>query len=120
MAKILVVDDSPTMLSGTTKLLEAAKHEVIQAVSGKEAIEKAKSDNPDLILMDIVMPDLSGYQATRAITSADETKHIPVIMLSTKDQETDMLWAERQGACDYVVKPPDKTELLTKIDAQLK
>ena len=120
MAKILVVDDSPTMLNGTTKILESANHEVIQAVSGKEGIEKASSGSPDLILMDIVMPDLSGFQATRAITSAEATKHIPVIMLSTKDQETDMLWATRQGASDYVVKPPNEKELLSKIDGLLK
>lgn len=120
MAKILVVDDSPTMLSGTTKILEAANHEVIQAEGGKEGIEKASSGHPDLILMDIVMPDLSGFQATRTITSAAETKHIPVIMLSTKDQETDMLWATRQGASDYIVKPPNEKELLAKIDKLLK
>ena len=120
MAKILVVDDSPTMLNGTTKILQSANHDVIQAVSGKEGIEKANSENPDLILMDIVMPDMSGFQATRAITSTEATKHIPVIMLSTKDQETDMLWATRQGASDYVVKPPNEKELLTKIDSLLK
>lgn len=120
MAKILVVDDSPTMLSGTTKILESANHEVIQAEGGKEGIEKASSWHPDLILMDIVMPDLSGFQATRAITTAAETKHIPVIMLSTKDQETDMLWATRQGASDYIVKPPDEKELLAKIEKLLK
>ena len=120
MAKILVVDDSPTMLNGTTKILTSANHEVIQAVSGKESIEKANSEQPDIILMDIVMPDMSGFQATRAITSAEATKHIPVIMLSTKDQETDILWATRQGASDYVIKPPNESELLSKIKNLLK
>jgi len=115
MAKILVVDDSPTMLSGTTKILQSANHEVIQAVSGEEGIEKAKSDNPDLILMDVVMPSLNGFQATRAIKSDEATKHIPVIMLTTKDQDTDKLWATRQGASDYIVKPPNEQELLSKI-----
>lgn len=120
MARILVIDDSPTMLTGTTKILDAAGHEVIQAASGSEGIEKAKSDNPDLILMDVVMPELNGFQATRTLTSNTETEHIPVIMLTTKDQETDKVWAKRQGASDYVVKPPDPDELLTKINTHLK
>lgn len=119
MAKILVVDDSPTMLNGTTKILKSANHEVIQAASGEEGIAKAKSDQPDIILMDVVMPSLNGFQATRAITAAEETKHIPVIMLTTKDQETDKLWATRQGASDYVIKPPDGQELLSKINRLL-
>jgi len=116
MAKILVVDDSPTMLSGTTKILESAGHSVIQASNGVDGIAKAACDNPDVILMDVVMPDLNGFQATRTLTTSPETKHIPVIMLTTKDQETDKVWAKRQGASDYVVKPPKATELLAKID----
>jgi len=120
MAKILVVDDSPTMLTGTSKILTSAGHDVVQAVSGKEGIEKASSENPNLILMDVVMPDLNGFQATRTITSNADTKHIPVIMLTTKDQETDKVWAKRQGASDYVVKPPNPKELLSKIDNLLK
>lgn len=120
MAKILVVDDSPTMLSGTTKILTKAGHEVIQAISGAEGIEKARNDSPDLILMDVVMPELNGFQATRTITSTPDTQHIPVVMLTTKDQETDKVWAKRQGASDYVVKPPDSKELLGKIDGLLK
>lgn len=119
MAKILVVDDSPTMLSGTSKILKSAGHDVIQAMNGEEGIEKAASGNPDLILMDVVMPDLNGFQATRTITTAENTKHIPVIMLTTKDQETDKVWAQRQGASDYVIKPPDSKELLSKIDGLL-
>ncbi len=120
MAKILVVDDSPTMLAGTTKILASAGYDVIQAVNGTEAIEKAAKDNPDLILMDVVMPDMNGFQATRKITSTPETKHIPIIMLTTKDQETDKVWAKRQGASDYIVKPPDSNELLTKISSLIK
>ena len=92
MAKILVVDDSPTMLTGTTKILASAGHDVIQAVSGAQGIEKASSDNPDIIIMDVVMPDINGFQATRKITSNPDTQHIPVIMLTTKDQETDKVW----------------------------
>jgi len=120
MAKVLVVDDSPTMLSGTTKILEAAGHNVIQATNGADGIEKAASDNPDVILMDVVMPDLNGFQATRTLTTSEKTKHIPVIMLTTKDQETDKVWAKRQGASDYVVKPPTSAELLSKIENVMK
>ena len=116
MVKILVVDDSPTMLTGTTKILASAGHDVVQAVNGAEGIEKASSDNPDIIIMDVVMPDINGFQATRKITTTPETQHIPVIMLTTKDQDTDKVWAKRQGASDYIVKPPDSKELLAKID----
>lgn len=116
MAKILVVDDSATMLSGTTKILNTAGHEVIQATNGTDGIKKASDEGPDLILMDVVMPDLNGFQATRSITNNPDTKHIPVIMLTTKDQETDKVWAKRQGASDYVVKPPNSKELLAKIE----
>lgn len=120
MAKILVVDDSPTMLTGTTKILESAGHDVVQAVDGTEGIKKAGSDKPDVILMDVVMPGLNGFQATRTLTSAPDTQHIPIIILTTKDQETDKVWARRQGASDYVVKPPDSKELLAKINNLLK
>ncbi len=119
MAKILVVDDSPTMLAGTSKILHTAGHEVIQADSGAAGIEKAGTERPDIILMDVVMPDLNGFQATRKITTTAGTEHIPVIMLTTKDQETDKVWAQRQGASDYVVKPPKPAELLDKIDKLL-
>jgi twitching motility two-component system response regulator PilH len=120
MTTILVVDDSPTMLSGTSKLLASAGYDVIQAESGESGIEKASTDNPDLILMDVVMPDLNGFQATRKLTSNPDTEHIPVIMLTTKDQETDKVWAQRQGASDYVVKPPNTDELLSKIKNLIK
>ena len=119
MAKILVVDDSPTMLSGTTKILQSAGHEVIQAESGVIGIEMAGSENPDIILMDVVMPDLNGFQATRKITTNPATEHIPVVMLTTKDQETDKVWAQRQGAKGYVVKPPKPKELLAEISKLL-
>ena len=119
MARILVVDDSPTLLSGTTKILEAAGHEVVSAISGEEGVVKSISDKPDLIVMDVVMPGISGFQATRQITTNPETQHIPIIMLTTKDQETDKVWAKRQGAKDYVVKPPEKNDLLAKIEALL-
>ena len=119
MARILVVDDSPTLLAGTTKILVSGGHEVIPAESGEQGIEKANSEKPDLIVMDVVMPGISGFQATRTISTDPNTKHIPIIMLTTKDQETDKVWAKRQGAKDYVVKPPEKKDLLSKVNALL-
>lgn len=115
MARILVVDDSPTMLTATTRLLETAGHQVIPATSGEEGIEKASSENPSLICMDVVMPGMSGFEATRKITSSPETMNIPVIILTTKDQETDRVWAKRQGAVDFFVKPADEAALLDRI-----
>ena len=119
MARILVVDDSPTLLSATTKILELAGHEVISASSGPEGIAKASSEQPAMIFMDVVMPDMNGFEATRKITSNPETKHIPVVILTTKDQETDKVWAKRQGAIGYIVKPPKKESLLEKVEEVL-
>jgi twitching motility two-component system response regulator PilH len=98
-------------------LLKKRGYEVIVAESGEQGIEKAKSGQPDLILMDVVMPGLNGFQATRAITREESTKHIPVIICTTKDQETDKIWGLRQGAKDYVTKPLDETDLIEKIKA---
>lgn len=117
MARVLVVDDSPTMLNATAKILQSGGHEVITAESGEEGVEKTISEHPDVVIMDIVMPGMNGFQATRKITKHPETKDIPVIMCTTKDLETDKVWAERQGATDYIVKPPEKEHLLEKVDA---
>ena len=119
MARILVVDDSATLLAGTRKILESAGHEVLAAENGELGVAKSISDKPDLIVMDVVMPGISGFQATRQITNNPDTKDIPIIMLTTKDQETDKVWAARQGAKDYVIKPPEKKDLLAKINALL-
>ncbi len=113
--KILVVDDSPTERFFTVDLLTKAGYEVITAENGEEGIAKAKSDKPDLVLMDVVMPGLNGYQATRTLTRDDETKNIPVIVCTSKGQETDKIWGLRQGALDYLVKPLNGEELLQKV-----
>lgn len=115
--KILLVDDSPTERHFLSNLLTKEGYQVALAESGEEALDKAKQEKPDLIIMDVVMPGLNGFQATRAITKDNETKHIPVIMCTTKGQETDKVWAMRQGAKDYVTKPVDQAELLSKISA---
>jgi twitching motility two-component system response regulator PilH len=116
--KILVVDDSPTDRQFMLETLAKKGYQVVTAENGEDAIAKAKSELPDLILMDVVMPGLNGYQATRQITRDDATKHIPVIMCTSKSADTDKIWGMRQGANDYLIKPIDAGQLLAKI-AQL-
>jgi len=113
--RILVVDDSPTERHMLRDLLTRAGYEVVSSENGEDAIQKARQTKPDLILMDVVMPGLNGFQATRAISRDPETKTIPVIMCTSKSQETDKIWGLRQGARDYVVKPVDRDALLAKI-----
>uniref|UniRef100_UPI001B7FCFDF response regulator n=1 Tax=Chitinilyticum aquatile TaxID=362520 RepID=UPI001B7FCFDF len=115
MKKILIVDDSPTERHFLGELLTKNGFQVIALESGEEAVAKTKELLPDLILMDVVMPGMNGFQATRTISKDEATKHIPIIMCTSKNQETDMVWARRQGATEYVVKPVDPQELLTKI-----
>ena len=117
ITKILVVDDSPTERHVLVELLTSNGYQVLTAESGEEGIEKARSEQPDLVLMDVVMPGLNGYQATRTLTRDEATKHIPVIVCTSKGQETDKIWGLRQGAQDYMVKPINHEELLAKIAA---
>jgi twitching motility two-component system response regulator PilH len=114
---ILVVDDSPTDRQHLTDLLSKNGYKVVTADSAEEGLNKVKQLQPDLVLMDVVMPGQNGYQATRTLTKDDSTKHIPVIICTTKGQETDKLWGMRQGARDYIVKPIVQAELLAKIAA---
>ena len=115
--KILVIDDSPTERHFLTEILSKNNYQVITAVNGEEGIEKARKELPDLILMDVVMPGLNGYQATRTLTRDEQTKHIPIIVCTSKGQETDKIWGLRQGAHDYMTKPINGDELLMKIAA---
>ncbi|WP_374759884.1 PleD family two-component system response regulator [Iodobacter sp.] len=117
MRKILIVDDSPTERHFLGELLNKNGFQVLTAESGEEAVAKVKEIMPDLILMDVVMPGMNGFQATRTISRDEATKHIPIIMCTSKNQETDMVWGRRQGAVEYVVKPVDSQELLAKIAA---
>uniref|UniRef100_UPI001B80DBA6 response regulator n=1 Tax=Deefgea rivuli TaxID=400948 RepID=UPI001B80DBA6 len=117
MKKILIVDDSPTERHFLGELLTKNGFQIITLESGEEAVARTKEIMPDLILMDVVMPGMNGFQATRTITRDEPTKNIPIIMCTSKNQETDMVWAKRQGATEYVVKPVDPQELLNKIAA---
>ena len=139
--KILVVDDSPTERHVMVELLTKNGYQVVTAESGEEGVVKAKAELPDLVIMDVVMPGLNGYQATRTLTRDEDTKNIPVLMCTSKGQETDKIWGFevhmstgmfmctskgqetdkiwglRQGAQDYLVKPVNPEELLAKIAA---
>ena len=111
MARILIVDDSPSQLMGIRRIVEKLGHEALTAEDGAAGVEMAKKELPDLILMDVVMPNLNGFQATRSISREPTTKHIPVILVTTKDQETDRMWGMRQGARAYLTKPFSEEEL---------
>ena len=115
--KILIVDDSATERQFFVDTLTRAGYEVITAHNGEEGVYKSRIEQPDLILMDIVMPGMDGYKATRTIVKDEATKHIPVIVCTSKNAETDKIWGMRQGAKDYLVKPIDPKELLAKIAA---
>lgn len=115
--KILVVDDSPTERYFLTDILIKNGFSVSTAENGEEALLKVKADKPQLILMDVVMPGQNGFQITRAISRDPDTQDVPIIICTSKGQETDRIWGLRQGARDYVVKPVDPQELLAKIAA---
>ena len=114
---ILVVDDSPTERFMTVDILSKAGYQVLTAENAEEGIVKAKTMHPDLIVMDVVMPGMNGYQATRTLKKTEETKDIPIIVCTSKGQETDKIWGIRQGASDYLVKPVKAQELLQHIAA---
>lgn len=118
---LLIVDDSPVerqIIKEAVKSLNFSQ--VIEAVNGESGIQLALEHKPDLILMDVVMPGINGYQATRQITSNEQLKGTPVIMCTTKNQETDKIWGARQGASAYITKPIDKPLLLAEIEKLLK
>ena len=115
--KILLVDDSKTELHVLSELLTKKGYQVRTAENGEEAMRRLQEEKPDLILMDVVMPGQNGFQLTRAITRDPVFANVPVIICTSKNQETDRVWGMRQGARDYVVKPVNPEELLSKIKA---
>ncbi len=114
-SKVLIVDDSPTETYKMETILKKNGYNVVKAENGEEGVEMAKKELPNIVLMDVVMPGLNGFQATRLLTKAKETSHIPVIIVTTKDQPTDKLWGKRQGAKGYLVKPVDDNQLIDTI-----
>jgi len=120
MLHILIIDDSPTEVHVFKSILEKNEIKVSVAVNGEEGIESAIELEPDLILMDVVMPGKNGFQATRDLSRNPKTSSIPVIIITTKDQETDKIWGMRQGARDYIVKPANEKDLIERIHRALR
>jgi len=119
MALILIADDSPTEIYILKKILEKHNHQIIIAEDGQQAIELTKSKRPNLIVMDVVMPNLNGFQTTRQLSKDPNTSNIPIVIVSSKDQETDKLWGLRQGAKGYLSKPITEELLMSKVNTLL-
>ncbi|MDZ4730984.1 MAG: response regulator [Xanthomonadales bacterium] len=119
MLKVLIVDDSPAQVLSICRIIEQAGHQALVAHSGEQAIELANEEKPQVILMDIIMPGMNGYQATRRLSRDERTRNIPVIMVSSRDTETDKAWGIRQGAWDYVTKPVNDLILLNAISSAM-
>ena len=119
MALILIVDDSPTEVHVMKKALEKGGFKTATAADGQEGVRMAREMHPDLIFMDIVMPGMNGYQATRAIINDPDTRKIPIVMVTSKGHETDRIWGLRQGAVDYLVKPVSPDTLVEKAQSTL-
>lgn len=119
MARILLIEDSPTDTAVLTQLLERNGHDVLASGSAEDGIEVCRREQPDLVLMDVILPGMNGFQATRALSRGVDTKSIPVLIVSTKGMDTDKAWGLRQGAKDYITKPPREDELIARINALL-
>ena len=112
MTTVLVIDDSPSEMAKFRDMLSKNNYHVLEASTGEQGCQMAAEHLPDVILMDVVMPEMNGFQATRKITRGKTTSHIPIIMISTKNQETDRVWGKRQGAKEYITKPIDESGLV--------
>ena len=119
MARILIVEDSQTEMFRFREILNNHGYDVLEATNGADGAAIAQAEQPNLILMDVVMPGVNGFQATRQITRGDKTKHIPVVIVSTKDQDIDRVWGKRQGATDYLTKPIEEMLLIDVIKQNL-
>ncbi len=116
MANILIIDDSPTDIRVFTTLLERAGHQIVAISSAEEGIEHVRAQLPDLIIMDVIMPGMNGFQATRTLTRDPATASVPIVMITTKSMETDRVWGLRQGARAFITKPVNEKELLACIN----
>ena len=116
MAHILIIDDSPTDVRVFTTLLERAGHQVAAVSTAEEGIERVRAALPDLVIMDVIMPGMNGFQATRTLTRDPKTQNVPVVMITTKSMETDRVWGMRQGARAFITKPVNEKELLACIN----
>jgi len=116
VANILIIDDSPTDVRVFTTLLERAGHQVAAVSTAEEGIERVRAEQPDLVIMDVIMPGMNGFQATRTLTRDPKTQHVPVVMITTKSMETDRVWGMRQGARAFITKPVNEKDLLACIN----
>jgi twitching motility two-component system response regulator PilH len=119
MARILLFEVSPTDTAVLTQLLERNGHQVLSSPSAEDGIEACRREMPDLVLMDVVLPGMNGFQATRALSRDSATSAIPVVIVSTKGMDTDRAWGMRQGAKGYIVKPPSEQDLIGQINTLL-
>lgn len=119
MARIAIIEDSLTDTAVFTDMLRRHGHQVISAGSAEEGVEMVRRELPELVLMDVILPGMNGFQATRALSRDPATSAIPVIIVSTKAMETDRVWGMRQGAKDYMVKPPSEVDLMGRINSLL-
>ena len=119
MARVMVVDDSPTDKAWMRQALSSAGHAVLEAASGQDALELVRSQRPDCVVMDLVMPGINGFEATRTLHRDPATAKIPVIVVSSKNQDSDRQWALRQGARAYLVKPVKAADLLGQVHVLL-
>ncbi|HZY33104.1 MAG TPA: response regulator [Rhodanobacter sp.] len=119
MATILIIDDSPTDVRVFTTLLERAGHQVAAVSTAEEGIERVRADLPGLVIMDVIMPGMNGFQATRTLTRDPKTQNVPIVMITTKSMETDRVWGLRQGARAFITKPVNEKELLACINELL-
>ena len=119
MALVLIVDDSPTEVHVLTTFLERNGFEIQTAENGADGVARARELKPDVVLMDVVMPGMNGFQATRELSKDPDTASIPVVMVTTKSQETDKIWGMRQGAVEYLVKPVSEDQLIEKVRAAM-
>jgi twitching motility two-component system response regulator PilH len=119
VATILIIDDSPTDVRVFTTLLERAGHQVAAVSTAEEGIERVRADLPGLVIMDVIMPGMNGFQATRTLTRDPKTQDVPIVMITTKSMETDRVWGLRQGARAFITKPVNEKELLACINELL-
>lgn len=115
--KVLVVDDAKVDLMNLEKIVTGAGYQVVTAVSGEQAVDKAKSEKPDLIFMDVNMKEVDGFQATRTLQGTPETKGIPVVFVTAKNQQADRVWAQMLGAKGFVTKPYSADQILDQLNA---
>ena len=114
-SKILVVEDSPTYLRKIADFLQGLGYEIITAIDGEEALEKAALENPNLIVLDVILPKKNGFQVCRQLKTSPTTQDIKILMMTSKSQDSDRFWGLKQGADDYMTKPFDDNELLTTV-----